>query len=240
MSYYIYGGKSLKQWADLREQPDKLTAANATYLREYKQISHEFRGWAVITYACVVHLGIENVRGLMYSIKRQRKFVDLVRDKLKYIPVTAEWQKYFKRDVTSLHKRLDFIEFTVRENIRLTEIYPWFAAVGLERIKDFAAVIRYGEDEEEKAAAAALLEEIREYNAAHPEEVTAHMASIAAEKATVERKDAERKAEAKAVKEARRAARKAENAEVREIKQNAHREPMRKRKIDRDMKYLYK
>lgn len=232
----IYGRKTIQTWMDDKRRPKGCTALNMEYIRDLKQYEREFSRIIIICYFLLKECKMGDVRQMFFSAKKQKEFIYAVKYDLKKYIVTDEWQKVFQRDFQKLRNRLDHVFRIIQENIRLTDMYPYFQDVGFDRLIDFS--IEYPKDND--ACASQLLSEISDWKAKHPDEVEAHLQKVQPEIEIRDRHRAEVRESARIEKEIRKAARKAENAEIREMKQNEHKRQVEKRRVDRMFDYLYK
>lgn len=232
----IYGRKTIKTWMDDKRRPKGCTALNMEYIRDLKQYEREFSRIIIICYFLMARCNITDVRQMFVSAKRQKDLILAIRIDLKKYEVTQEWYKVFQYTFDSFRRRLDHVFRIIQENIRLTDMYPYFQDVGFDRLIDFS--IDYPKDND--ACAEQLLSEISDWNAKHPDEVEAHLQKVQPEIEIRDKHRAEVRESARIEKEIRKAARKAENAEIREMKQNEHKRQVEKRRVDRMFEYLYK
>lgn len=232
----FYGAKRANDWLNLTTRETGATKANIYLLREYKEMDREFTRILVIAYFLMVDKGMDELHSLFSSAKKQRGFIRAVIIDLKKYKVDSQWEVVLDRDLEKLFQRVNYIYKIIRENVRLTDAYPYFKAVGFSRLIDFSITVLDDPHEENEK----LLEEIGEWNRTHREEVDEYMESIADELARVQaRKD--RIAQAKAdEKMAKKMARRVANDEVKEIRKNEKAYKDRQKKIEKSFAKYYK
>lgn len=232
----IKGAANLNEWLSDNSRTKGCTSLNVHYLRAFKQVDKELGRTAVVNYFLLTKLGVEDVRTMLRSSMKQRKFLRAVIIDIKQYRIEADMQKMFDKELRSLQRRVDHVFRIVIENLKLTEYYPFFRDVGFEQLVDFSTEYHGGGATDIDF----LIPQIEEYNATHQQEIAEHLESIKVEK---EARDAHRqriKEQDKLEKELRKKARKAANAEVKEIKDNEKKHKSRQKRIDRSFEYLYR
>lgn len=219
-----------------KKRDNNVTQKNLEYLREFKECRRELGRIVIIAYLLITKFQIYDTRQIFYSARKQRRLCASVIGDLKEYGIDQKYHKAIQRDIKSIHNRAAYAFKMIQENIRMTEYYPYFMAVGFDKLMDWST--KYPEDNEMWAAQ--LIGEITEWNAEHPEEIAKHMESIAEEKANMERHRAKVKADAIAEKEARREAKKRETAYIKEMRENEKKYQQRKRKIEREFERYYR
>lgn len=223
------------RWLDIPDKPEGMNKRSARFFREYKTVERMFSRNIIILYFLITRLDMKECYQMFVSSRKQKDFIVAVKMNLKQYAVEEKWEKEFERDIYNHKRRCQHVLRIIQENIRLTDLYPYFQTVGFERLTDFSVDYAKGEDE----AADQLEQEIQEWNAEHSRAVETYMESIAEEKAIIEAHRAKVKAEEKAEKKARREAKKAENAEIREMQKNAEKYRKRQAKINREFERYY-
>lgn len=234
--YRQFESRTVNNWMDEPKRPEGMNRRGKEYFLEVKQLDKEFARNNILLFFFVTRYGMGDLRTMMRSGKRQRELIYSLMKDLKKYAVTEEWDKVFRREINNLDKRCKHVFFILKDNIRLTELYPYFQETGFDRLVDFG--VRYANADD--SAADQLEKEIAEWRAGHEKEIAEHMASVAGEIAARDEHRRRVAEQDKAEKEARRLARKAANAEVREIRENNRRYAMRKRKIERSFERYYK
>lgn len=230
----IYG-KDIKRWLDDPKRIPGTNSKNVAYLRAYKQVLQEFGRVRVLLYLLIVRLKVDDVRAMLISSGKQQRLIRHICKDLKAYEVTQEWERCFKTTLTSMHRRCEHIFCICKENLKLTEYHPYFAAVGYEKLIDFTNNYIGMEDADQEKMVGELLAEIEAYNTEHADEIAAHMEAVRPE---IEARDAWREkivAEAKARKQAARTARKEEREELKQMEKYRKEDERRKRKINREL-----
>lgn len=226
-----YGSKNMKTWLNDDKRPKGCNAKNVEYLRELKSILPEFSRVGVLTYFLVTRLGVQDARTMMSSARKQKDLIVAVILDLKRYAVTKDYEPAFERNFRSLRKRCDYVYAICKADLTLTKHWPYFSGVGFEKLLDFD--IRYtGKD---TSVLDWLIPDMEQWEVEHTDEINAHLESIRPELEAKAKHQEEVKAKEKAEKEAIKAKKRAENAEVREIRENARKEAVRKRKIEREL-----
>jgi hypothetical protein len=227
----LFGERTINTWLDSNERIHGITRLNVEYLRVMKELDAEMAKCNTLNYFLAENFDFKNSSRMLWSGKQQRGFYRKVISDLKVWAVTLEWKKVFDREIKKMFRRRDTIMVAIRENIRETEHYPYFEAVGFERIQNLET--RFEEDE--KTPLDDLIPAMEAWEAAHPEEIRKHMEAVAAQIEARDRHKAEVKAREKAEKDAIRAAKKAEKDEIKEMQANARKHQIEKRKWEKEM-----
>lgn len=225
---YYYGRKTVNDWMNNWQRPKQPNRKNLYWLREVNQCDREISRNLIVLYFIITQLGVD-LHGLMASEKRQRTLLHALRAELKKYGVEEKWEKIFSYDISSIHRRREYVFLIIKENLRLTKHYPYFDKIGFDRLMDFT--VDYGKNAEEKTNT--LKADIEQWEAEHADEIAEYVKSIAEEKANLEKHREQIASTTKAEKEARRMARRMENAEVKEIRENERKYRSRQKKIDR-------
>lgn len=196
--YYDYSCMRLQDWLNNPKRPKELYKANIEFLRDAKDLLYLIGRNKVLLWFLMVRLNVVEVRALFYSCKKQKELVYAVRAQLKEFGVTSKYIKMFKRELTSIRRRVDYVYQIVIENLRMTEYYPYFQSVGFEVLKDFTYNHSFenGTELEDE-----LIADIAKWNSEHQEEIAAYMDSIKEEKENMERLRAKNKEDKKREKE---------------------------------------
>lgn len=234
--YYNYNAKTLSGWMKDNTRPTKLTRKNLDYLRDAKEINQEFKRVSIIIHTLVVHFEMKELSAMYGSVEKQRGFVRALIVNLKEYGVESKWEAVFDRNLKSLHERVSYLFRILRDNIKLTSLYPYLSAVGFDRLVDFS--MNYPADS--NACVEQLMREVREYNSTHADEIERHMESVQEE---IDNRDRHRKRIAEGIgleKEAKRLEKKLARQEEKEIRENAKRDQRRRRKLEKEMEHYYK
>lgn len=218
-SYFGKKHLTVNDWLNDKKRPIKITQRNVKYLGLMKEASAELGRISMVTYFLLVKCGMKSVRQMMNSSVRQRKFMKKVISELKKYEVTNEYERAFEKSVESARKRIDHVYKIIRENVRLTEFYPYFEQVGFKRLLDYSmATMAEGiiNDEEEQR----LYERALEWNRFHKEEVEEHMNKIRPEMEMLEERRRRIAEERRIERETLKAIKKAEEDEAREMRKN--------------------
>ena len=223
--------KTVKDWMNDKKRFKGCSRKNVEYLREFKQIEEEQGRVGTVTYFLLLRLHIENARCMMRSIKKQQNLVWAVMQALKVYRVDPEWEKAFETDIRKMNERCNFIYYICKENLRLTEHWPFFSTVGFDRLLDFQQ--KYSDEQE--SVLDVLLPEMEAWEKEHQDEIKAHMETVQHEIEVRDRRAEERKQKAIAEKAAAKAKKKAENDEYREIRENEKKYKQRLKQLEQDL-----
>lgn len=224
-------GRGVESWLNDKKRFKGCSQKNVDYLREFKQISAEQGRVGTVTYFLLTRLHIENARSMMRSAKKQQMLVWALIKDLKVYRVDPEWEKAFDRDIRMMHERCNYIFYICKENLRLTEHWPYFSSVGFYKLLDFQQ--KYSETSE--SVLDILLPEMEAWEKDHQDEIKTHMETVQHEIEVRDRRAEERRKAAITEKEAAKAQRKAENAEYREIRENEKKYKARLRRLEKDL-----
>lgn len=230
------GGDNVNRWLNDKDRVEGMNKRSAKYFREYKQAEREKGRNIVILYYLITRYNLTGCYSMFGSERKQKKYIQAVKMSLKEYSLEQRWERDFDKDLTNLKKRTDFVFRIIQENIRMTELYPFFREVGFDRLADFG--VKYAKGDEE--AADQLAAEISKWNAEHFGEVQSYMESIAEEKANMEAHRARIQAEEKAEKEAKRMLKKQERDEIKEIRENHRKYESRRKRVERSFDRYYK
>lgn len=228
----FYDRKRMTDWLNDPKKVKGCSRKQVGYIRDLKGLLPELARIGTLTYFLTVRLNVTDARSMMWSAGKQKRLILSLLHELKVYKVNPEDEEVFEYDIESIRKRVAYVYRICQENLRLTQHYPYFQAVGFDKLTNFETA--YAGDDGETVLDV-ILSEMYAWEAKHPEEIKAHMESVEKE---IRIRDAHRekvKAAEKAEKEAKKAQRKAETAEIREMRENARKEEIRKRKLDKEL-----
>lgn len=175
MNKGIFNTKDISDWIDDPKVPKGCTKANATYLYKIRELIEVYSQYGALLFFLAVNLKMYPCRTMMYSVKKQKKFLQTIDITLKEKAVTKEYIPIFERNIKAFENRCEHIFRMIRENIRLTEYYPYFESVNYEVLVDFDK--DFGEVE-----LMYILDEYEKFKNDNPEIIARHIESIAEEK----------------------------------------------------------
>lgn len=235
-TYNVYNQTTMRTWMNTPDRPEGMNQRGKNYFLELKQIDQEFKRNNVILYFLVTRHSVNDLRKAMYSGKKQRQLIYSVMEQLKAYQVSSKWERVFQRDIRNLANRADYVLLIIRENLRLTEMYPFFEAAGFERLIDFG--IKYAEGDDD--AADQLQREMDEWNAGHQEDIRRHMEETEEERQNRDKRRQKIAEDRASEKLAKRLAKKAAKAEAREIRENHRKYESRRKRVERSFDRYYK
>lgn len=238
----IYGRRRIVDWFDVKDRPAGPNRIGLEFFRELKEIDKMFARNNTILFFLISRYGMNDMRKMMVSNLSIRSLMYKIRMQIKGDAeheghaITQEWIPIFRRDVDAFRRRAEYVFFIVQADLKETELYPYFEAVGFERLLDFGIMYRGGDDEQ----AEQLEKEIDEWNESHCEEVEAYMDSISEQ---IRNRDEHRRKVKEAASEekaAERRKRKEATEEAKEIRRNNEAYAKRVRRIERSFQRYYK
>ena len=152
----------------------------------------------------------------------------------KYVP--KEYIKVFERDIQNLQRRKDYVLFIVKENVFLTEYYPYFESVGWDVLDEFQTGI---DVDDFNAQLDFIINDFEEYKLNNIEEIENHLKQIEQQRKSHEEFVQKNKDDVKREKQIKKEQRKIENAELKEMKKNEEAYRKRKKMIDRSFERYY-
>lgn len=234
--YYNYNRLRVQNWMN---DPDKVAGMNrraARYFLEFKEIEREFSRNNTILFFLISRMGMKELSALLGSSRKQKKLVSAVKMTLKDYSVEQKWEPIFRQEIRKLHERTAYVLYIIRENIKLTELYPYFSSVGYDKLMSLSAK----RTESDEGDFNELQKDIEEWNAEHQEEIKKHMEDTAEERERMLAHRAVIREQERQEKAARRQKKKEENAEVKEIRANNRRYNARRKQIEKSFAHYYK
>lgn len=227
--------KGIGEWLNDPKRQKGCCREQVRYLRELKECDKELARIGVLTFFLVTKLNINDARKMMISASKQRGLIYTVCKDLKLYRVDPEWYRAFELDIKGFQRRCEHVFKICKEDLRLSEHYPYFESVGFDRLLDIPLI--YTETVETPLDK--ILPDLEAWEADHRPEIDAHMESVREEIEIRDRHKAEVAEKEKAEKEAAKAKRKAERDEIKEIKKNAEAYRKRQRKLDKEFERYY-
>lgn len=136
--HYDCFGKYLTDWFNDKKVPKgKMSKYNLIYLREYKDILAEYKKYSAMLFFILVVMKIDMVRQMFNSCNNTKKYIYKVICELKEKMVTNDYVPHFNVNIERLRKRLETIDKIIKEDLFLTEYYPYFMEKGFDILKDF-------------------------------------------------------------------------------------------------------
>ena len=236
--YFGYGSKlkhpDIKEFICTNDVPLKPNAKSKEYLETLYKIGRRNKKLLCVLYFMKVMMGMQSMATMFVSCQKVRDLIASISSRLYRKAVTEEWEPTFDKYISDTLKRLDYVMRIMRENIYLTEYYPFFAEVGFDTLFDFDM---HGEDIDGR------LEEIKQsfesWKEGNLDKIDAHMRKTESLRTALDEEKARNKENDKLEKEERKAARKKETDEVREIRFWQRQHEKEERKIEKEMRRYY-
>ena len=213
-----------------------ITKRNVEYLRIMKGLCGQYARLNTILYFLIVKLNMVELNSLFSSVKKQKMFIVATMENLREKYVPKEYIKVFERDIQNLQRRKDYVLFIVKENVFLTEYYPYFESVGWDVLDEFQTGIDY---DDFNAQLDFIINDFEEYKLNNIEEIENHLKQIEPQRKSHEEFVQKNKDDVKREKQIKKEQRKIENAELKEMKKNEEAYRKRKKMIDRSFERYY-
>ena len=232
-SYYDCFGKNAKEWLNDKKLPKGMSEHNVVYLREYKDLLDEYKKYTVMLYFMLSVMKIEYARRMFYSCKRSKEYIIAMVLNMKEKRITNKYVKHFENDVMRARDRLETIDKIIKEDLFLTEYYPYFMEKGFDILKDFE------NDGSGKEQLQVIVDDFEHWKIDNKEKLDAHIVEMQKKNDIYleykKKIDAQKKAEKEAIKLAKKAA----NDEVKEIRENNKKHKSEYRKLERSFERYY-
>lgn len=187
---YKFEKYDLKAWLNDPNVKEGSTKRELQLCGAYNDIYRLFARNHVILYFLMVYLGFRSELATLFnSTDKEKKLIKAVRSHLKHKRVEEPYCQPFIRSIKRFRDRADYVFYIIQENLRMTEYYPYFQAVGFTKLIDSAGLHidsftgESGSNEDFEN----FLQEIEDWNNEHTEEVEAYLSSIKEEKENMER-----------------------------------------------------
>jgi len=228
-----YGYKDISSWMKDNKVPKGATKANARYLLELREMLDVYAKNNSMLYFLVTKLGLESCRTLLNSsIKQKMMIVAADKHLLKYA-VTSEWVPVFKRNIDALKKRCGYIGTIIKENIWLTEYYPYFDSRDFDILLEFDK--EFGDAELEY-----IVGDFEKFKEDHQDLIDKHMELVKPEierhENFIKRRDEKQKEEKRYVREIERL----EKAREKQIKKEVSKNDLKDKRMERSFEQYYK
>ena len=213
--HYDCFGKYLTDWFNDKKVPKgKMSKYNLIYLREYKDILAEYKKYSAMLFFILVVMKIDMVRQMFNSCNNTKKYIYKVICELKEKMVTNDYVPHFNVNIERLRKRLETMDRIIKEDLYLTEWYPYFMEKGFDVLSDFE---NNGNTVEQLQP---ILDDFEQWKIDNKDKLDAHIVEMQKKKDIYLAHKEKVKKQEKAEKEARKLAKKAANDEVKEIRKN--------------------
>lgn len=227
----FYKEDSIEAWLGDNKIPTGCTQANVEFLRQLSDIIEEYKKHSCLLFFLLVDQKQDELRTLFNSCDKQKRFLLVLYGKLKERQVTGKYIKGFDRDFAAFRTRISRIDMITKENIRLSDLHPFFQSFSFEEI---------GESTDYYKAINQLNEQIEAFRSQHQDLIDAHVAKILPEVIAQETRRAMLKAQEKAEKDLAKETARREKAEQKEIQKEAKAEAKRQKQIYKSFERYYK
>ena len=207
-----------------------ISLKNIDYVMDIDKASIELGRTATLNYFLLTKLNIYNCMNMMKSAVAQRSFCRKVIVDLNRYEVDEKYDKAFKRFITALFNRSNYIYRIIQENLKLTRYWLYFEAIGFDSLMEFERQYR----DDNSTVFDRIIPEMEAWMEEHKSDIDEYMEKIRPE---IERREnflAKKKADKKAENEARRKAQKAERDEIKMLKEQQRKNDIAKRKWEKE------
>lgn len=211
------------------------TKANAECVGNINEILAMNARNCAMLYFCIKTLKIDGLNAMYASTMKQKSFYVTAKGFLKHYKLEDKWISNAKSDIAKMYNRQNHIWLITRENIRLTEYYPFFMEIGFEKLLDFDLATMDVLDQLKYIA-----DEFETWKSNNKDKIDSHMESVAVEKKALEDIRKKRDEDKKREKEERRLAKKAADDEVKEIRENNKKHMARYKKLEKSFERHYR
>ena len=231
-----YFSNGITAWMELKNKPKGVNKYNIEFLRKIKECDNAFAKLSVMNFFLMNNYDLANCRIMMSSTAKERKLFYAVRCSLKEYEVTPEWVKPIRYNIKKIQERIEHVKLITKENLKLTDLYPYFEAHGFDILTDFET--KFSSTSETPLDI--LISMIDEWNTKHQDEITRHMEMIKGEKAAYEhRLERKRQMEEKQKRIVREMAQE-DKAIERLAKKEKHKREVDEKKVERTFNYIFR
>ena len=227
--------KKVNDWINWPDRVKGCSKKQIDIIRDYKRLLSELARTSTLTYFLLNNLDIKNCRTMMTSSNNQRDFVFAAYINLKEYRLDPEFYSMFRRNAESLQRRVDHIFRICKENLRLTEYYPYFEENGFDMLLDFRTEFF----NDGRTPLDGILPDIEKWNSEHQDLIKAHMEKIQPEIDAMNAHKQMLHDKAMAEKKAAAEERKKERELKKEIKAFHKKEDKRDKAIERSLNHAY-
>ena len=232
--HYDCFGKYLTDWFNDKKVPKgKMSKYNLIYLREYKDILAEYKKYSTMLFFILVVMKIDMVRQMFNSCNNTKKYIYKVICELKEKMVTNDYVPHFNVNIERLRKRLETMDKIIKEDLYLTEWYPYFMEKGFDVLSDFE---NNGNTVEQLQP---ILDDFEQWKIDNKDKLDAHIVEMEKQKQIYLEHRRKVEEQTKAEKQAEKYKKKLENNEIKEIRENNKKHKSEYRKLERSFERYY-
>ena len=184
-------------------------------------------------YFMLAVMKIEYVRSMFYSCKRSKEYIIAMVLNIKEKRITNKYVKHFENDVMRARDRLETIDKIIKEDLFLTEYYPYFMEKGFDILKDFE------NDGSGKEQLQVIVDDFENWKIDNKEKLDAHIVEMEKQKQIYLEHRRKVEEQTKAEKQAEKYKKKLENNEIKEIRENNKKHKSEYRKLERSFERYY-
>lgn len=237
--YYNSNRLKINDWLNDPNVEKGCTKKNLDYIRQVNDLYDGLTLVTIISFFCIEKLKMnEELYAIFVSAKKQRDLLVAVRLNLKEHLVTPKYENAIKADLNLIERRIAYVKAMIKENLRMTEHWPFFEQGGWEKLDEISHI--RGTKEFITETRDAFFQELIDYHDSHPDEIAVYMESIKEEKENMERHREKVKLDAKREKEEARAAKKAQKEFDKETQRILKEQKQRDKKIERSFERYYR
>ena len=141
MKYNYYGKKvkTLEDWLNDKQREKQPNRNCLNLIREFNDLKHLIGLNSKMLYFLTKYLPSEdggNFWTMFNSCIKQRNFIRRVQVDLKKFSVNDDYLPVFNGELKKIRNRCDYVKLIVKENLKLTEYWPYFNAMGFEKLEN--------------------------------------------------------------------------------------------------------
>ena len=229
---------NVKQFITTNDVPFEPNERSLYYRNAIDKINKHNRQLICVLYFMKTALGIDSVTTMFLSTQKTRDLMKCLRFSLLIKAVTKEWEQLFDNFINDSINRINHVQKIMKEDLYLTEWYPYFQDKGFDKLFDIKTEAPGGKENNELFEKMKL--DFEEYKKEHPDKIADHMAKAyplinALETQRLREREKER-LERQRLSEARRE----EKEEIRQSKILNSEIDKRERKINREFERYWK
>lgn len=237
--YYNPDRLRINDWLNDPNVEKGCTKKNLDYIRQANDLYDGLTLVIIISFFCIEKLKMnKELSAIFVSAKKQRDLLIAVRLNLKERLVTPKYERAIRNDLNLIERRIAYAKAMIKENLRMTEHWPFFEQGGWEKLDEISHL--RGANEFITETRDSFFMELTDYHDSHPDEITAYMESIKEQKENMERHREKVKLDAKREKEEARMAKKAQKEFDKETQRILKEQKQRDKKIERSFEKYYK
>lgn len=209
---------------------------SAKYLEIGKKLKKRNGKILAILYFLMEELNVKSVATLFSSVRKVSRLIYVLNQALTRKAVTDEYAEAFNEFVKKSVKRMDHVLRIMKEDLYLTEYWPFFREVGFDDIFDFELTGDYAENNRRLLL---IKERFLVWKSDHTTEIEEHMTKVQPMVTALDEERKKRKEDAIAEKEKKKAYERSIEDEIRQRRKYDEDRKRREKKIERELSVYY-